>query len=283
MDILITGANGFLGSHLYHFLKNKISFNTILCTDIQSIAYQISHFQRLDLLDKAQVEIYIKKYTPEQIFHFAGSFSNNYTIDYQLNVLTTQHLLEAVREHSPESSVILVGSAAEYGVTIQNPIAEHHPLQAVSIYGLSKVYQTHLMKFYVERHQLNIMMGRPFNVIGKGCSPKLFIGKMYEQIELYKKGKVTEIKTGYLGNKRDYLPVKDVVKHFWEISEHGKKGETYNIGAGYSVKMSDLLQKILISEGLTFDIVRPQFTEPSAFDVKDIYADIKKLKALTNS
>ena len=107
-------------------------------------------------------------------------------------------IIEGVKKKWPQykfakkSRVLLVGSSAEYGNIEEgeSPISELHPLNPTSIYGLTKIFQTHLMRLYVELHGLDIVMARVFNLNGKGISDKLFIGSLYKQIKDFKSNKI---------------------------------------------------------------------------------------------
>ena len=177
-----------------------------------------------------------------------------------------------------------MGSAAEYGFIKEedNPVKEDHPLNPVSIYGLTKVYQTHLMKFYHQVHELDIVMARTFNLLGKNISNRLFIGRIYQQIEQYKKGEIKKIMLGSLDSKRDYLKVEEAIKDYEKSMNFGEKGEVYNIGSGFSVKLSDLLEKILLDNNLTMDIIeikRRNFV--NKLNIDDIFADLAKISLLS--
>ena len=100
--------------------------------------------------------------------HLAGSFTNDYELDYAANVLSTKNILDALLSSECKARILLIGSAAEYGAIDEeeNPIAETHPLKPISIYGLTKVLQTQLMDYYYRMHQINIVMARTFNILG---------------------------------------------------------------------------------------------------------------------
>ena len=88
-----------------------------------------------------------------------------------------------------------------------NPVSEEYPLHPVSIYGVTKAFQTQLAQFYYRRHHLDLVMARTFNLIGLGISPRLFIGRLQQQIEDYRFGKITKISLGNLEARRDYIPI----------------------------------------------------------------------------
>ena len=279
MKILITGASGFTGRYLEEYLTQNSHLN-IYGTSRTGTA--TDHFS-CDLTNAESVNNLILQIKPEKIYHLAGSFSNNYDIDYANNVLATKNILDSILKLKVSCRVLLVGSAAEYGFIQEedNPVTEDHPLNPVSIYGLTKVYQTHLMKFYCQVHNLDIVMARPFNLLGKNISPKLFIGRIYQQIAEYKSGKIDKIILGDLQTKRDYIDVLEAIRYYEKIINHGQRRGIYNVGSGISIKLSDLLAKILLDNDLTMDIIEVKSGDfVNKLNVNDISADLSKLNLL---
>lgn len=279
MKALITGANGFTAYYLVEHLKNNPNLDLYFTTrKIQ----EINTF-RCDLIDAKSVNDLIQQIKPDRIYHLAGSFTNDYSIDYDNNVLCTRNILESLCQSQLQCRVLLIGSSAEYGLIEEedNPIKEEHPLNPVSIYGLTKVYQTYLMKFYCQVHNLDIVMARTFNLLGKNISRQLFIGRVYQQIEEYKSGKINKIVLGDLKSKRDYLDVQKAVRHYEAIMAYGKTGEIYNVGSGSSVILSDLLEKILLDDDLKMDIVETRPRDHSnKINVNNIFSDLSKIQLL---
>lgn len=276
MKVLVTGACGFTGRHLVSALLSQGS--EVVCIDVAGDAPGLI---RLDCSDADSVKGLYRHVRPDRIYHLAGSFQNDYEIDYRTNVLSTRGLFEAMLEAGRATRILIVGSAAEYGSVVNNPVSEEQQLRPRSIYGLTKMFQTELMRYYVAQKGIEAVMARPFNLYGEGVSRSLFIGKVYGEIERYKKGEITKIVLGNLQNRRDYLHVERAVADYQTIMERGERGNVYNVGSGQSVKTADLLNKILSENGIPLDVVeeRPD-PHPDRFDVQDIYADISRLKQL---
>lgn len=275
MKILVTGANGFTASHLIPIIKVDAC---LFLTDVK--VKDTKDYYLCDLTDFMSTYDLLKKIKPEQIYHLAGTFTNDYDIDYKVNVLTTRNILESCFKLKLNCRTLLIGSAAEYGIVSEkdNPVKEEHPLNPVSIYGLTKLYQTSLMNYYYFTHKLDIVMARTFNLMGRGISNKLFIGRVYEQIEEYKKGNISKISLGNLQNKRDYIDIQESIRYYRLIMNNGISGEVYNVGSGKSIKIYNLLQEILKEHNLTIDIVEENIiNKPERFDIKNIYADTRKI------
>ena len=280
MSTLITGALGFTGSHLVTCIAEK----TLRVTRPLKDSGGIEDVIECDLLDSAKVNKLIEKHRPHRIYHLAGSFTQNYETDFVGNVRTTKNILSAVKEFSPTTRVLLVGSAAEYGVLTYSdcPISEDTVTRPFNNYGLTKIYQKSLMDYYVNAFSLDIVMVRPFNLYGKGISPLLFIGKVYEQIAALKNCEITEISLGNLDSQRDYICIEDAVKHYMTVMKKGSTGEVYNVATGEPTRTRDLLRNILVDEGFDLSVVKSNTRTAQANDSDMIFADITKLKALYN-
>lgn len=280
MKVLILGAGGFTARHLAAHLKRKAA------DDLYFAARQAAaapDWFGCDLTDDGEVRSLIARLRPDQVYHLAGSFSNEYALDYPANVVSTKNLLDAVRAARVGCRVLLVGSAAEYGFVKaeENPINEDHDLNPISIYGLTKVFQTHLMRLYCGLHRLDVVLARPFNLIGKNMSPRLFVGRAQQQIEAFLSGQTDRIALGSLRHRRDYVSVEQAVRDYELIMNYGRAGESYNVGSGRSLATRDLLSGILSEYGLSMELVQEQANiDTHQPDVQDIYADLSKLKSL---
>lgn len=275
MITLITGAAGFTGRNLSRYLNNRANLILTDCIPLPSGVV-------CDLSDASQVHELIEKTKPDQIYHLVGGYTNIYARDYLTNVQSTINVFDAALKLKLSPRIFLVGSAAEYGAVenVNIPVHENHPLKPVSIYGMMKVFQTFLMSYYHRQFNMNIVMARPFNLFGRGMSPQLFIGRIYEQITLYKAGKISSITLGNLESLRDYVGIDKAMEYYEVIMNHGTAGEIYNAGSGFTQKISDILKNILETEGLTMEIIRCAPLELKKPDVQGFAADISKLKSL---
>jgi len=283
MNILITGALGASGKTISRYLQSIKSNHKIFRTDIHFD--DASDYIQADLGEKEKAVKLLDLVNPDQIYHLAGAFSNNFSVDMRSNVITTKNIFDCLINREKQPRVLIIGSSAEYGLIEEsgNPINEDHQLNPCSIYGLTKSFQTQLMRYYFNVYSLDIVMARTFNLLGDGLSKKLFIGNLYHQIQRYKQGKIEKIRLGNLKNKRDYIDIKSAIKYYRKIMSLGKAGEIYNVGTGKSLKIEDLLKSVLDKNGLGMDCVQiSQSMRNSKFDIKDIYADIGKLKYLDN-
>jgi len=278
MRILVTGAAGFLGraltarlasqpGHQLHLTDVRPSPGTVLC----------------DLLAPAEVAALLQTAAPDQIYHLAGTFTNDYSSDFAANVTASQHLLDAAHQTKRATRVLLIGSAAEYGSVDpgDNPLKESQPLAPVSIYGWTKACQTLLMRYYRRVYSLDVVMGRIFNLSGAGASTRLFVGRLEEQLALLLTGKVREITVGNLESRRDYLPVEAAAAQLERVMRFGQSGQEYHVASGVPTRMRDLLHQELRRRGLPVDCAREVLDPPAGkLDAPEIYADISKTNAL---
>ena len=280
MNVLITGAQGVSGRNLAELLRAEKRLR-IYRTDLHVEAGE--DCVGCDLTDAEAVDRIVAEIRPEQIYHLAGGYSNDYATNYQVNVLATKNLLDACLKHNLRVRVLLIGSAAEYGIVgeEENPVRENHPLNAVSLYGLTKIFQTELMKYYRNVFDMDIVMARTFNLLGEGFSTRLFVGNLLQQITDYKNGVIEKIMVGNLESKRDYLHVSAAVKYYEIIMNNGLSGEIYNVGSGESVKINDIFERIITENGIDRSAVGfRENRNASKLDIENIFADRSKLNRL---
>lgn len=283
MRVLITGARGASGRFLTDLLSRDPE-TEIYETDLSDESSP--RYFAIDLSDFSSTYRLITEIRPSQIYNLAGTFTNDYETDYGSNVLAPKNILDSLLKAGISCRVLLIGSAAEYGHVAkeENPVKETQPLNPVTIYGLTKTYQTQLMKYFCTVHGMDIVMARVFNLYGAGFSNRLFIGRIFRQIEEYKSGRRQAIVVGNLGAKRDYIDIREAVADYRLIINRGAKGDVYNVGCGRSVRISELLSSILAKHGLDMSVVQcNSMTNDVRPDVADIYADVSKLSHLRSS
>ncbi|MFZ4400854.1 MAG: GDP-mannose 4,6-dehydratase [Bacteroidales bacterium] len=282
--ILILGANSTSGKALVNYLK-QFDDELFFCDFTDSYSDTLSkNWFKTDISSFENIYKVLKIVFPDQIYNFAGSFTNNYDIDYKANVFITKNIFDSLQNLNHNARVLLIGSSAEYGIIDEkdNPVNENQPLNPASVYGLTKVYQTNLMKYYYNTYNSNVVMARTFNLLGMNMNEKLFIGKLYKLIDEFKKGIIDKITLGNIDNKRDYLKIDQAVVLYHKIINYGKTGEIYNVGSGNSIRICDLLESILIENGLDMNIVKIE-KYSNKYDIKDIYSDNSKLNYIIDN
>jgi GDP-4-dehydro-6-deoxy-D-mannose reductase len=278
---LILGAGGFTGRHFVSYvtgsnLHKDFSFAGVDVHADQAEGFRIIHS---DVSDFEKLEKIIIDETPHYIINFIGTFNpNEKSIMLQSNAEISRNIFEIIIRHKILiKKVLLIGSAAEYGVPTSLPIKENSSLNPVNFYGLSKEIQACFFRFYNNNHGIPANIARTFNIIGRGMSPALSIGSFIKQIQQAQDGDV--IRVGNLNSKRDYLDIHDVISAYWKILLKGKPGEVYNVCSGKSVLMKDILDALIQASGKNIHIEINKELLKNA-DVNDIYGDNSSLKEI---
>ncbi len=280
-NVLIVGANGFVGNYLIkEFIDNK--YNVIACDIAEKLQYDYSaQYEKLNILDKERVSEVIKKYNPEYIINLAAisSVGLSWKIPadtMNVNIIGTINVLEAAKENNG-CKILLIGSSEEY-IQKQEPLKENDKLDANNPYGISKVAQENIAKMYAKRYGMNIVCTRSFNHTGIGQADHFVIPSFCKQVaEIEKSGQDGKIYVGNLQVYRDISDVKDVVKVYRKLLENENTEIIYNVGSGKSYKIEELLKYIISLSNQKIDIVVDE-SKIRNIDTPYICADNTKIK-----
>jgi len=265
MKVFITGATGFVGSHLAEFLSGQ-GFEVWGVT--RSEVLQANHngkwnLLRLDLSDEESLIKTLDQLQPDMIFHLAGQSSvkaswDNKAETFEANVMLTIHLLEAVRKSkAKDATVITVGSSEEYGQVRpeEMPITEETPLRPLSPYGVSKASIYLLARQYHQANGLRVIHVRPFNHIGPGQRPGFVTSDFAKQVSEIEAGiRPPVLGVGNLTAERDFLDVRDIVRAYHLIALRGKAGEVYNVCSSKPVKIRSILDFFIANSTVKIEI-----------------------------
>lgn len=253
--VLVTGAGGFIGSHLTEELVKQgetvrafVRYNS---RDDMGLLEELPREVRDqvevvggDLKDPDGVRKAVKGC--QRIFHLGALIAIPYSYVHpfnftQANVLGTGHLLDACLENPHLERVVLTSTSEVYGTARYVPIDEKHPLQAQSPYAASKIAADKLAESYHLSFDLPVTVLRPFNTFGPRQSLRAIIPTIISQ------GLAGEtIRLGNLEPRRDFLFVKDTARGFIEIGKCDQAiGNAVNIGTGRDLSIRELASKIL--------------------------------------
>ncbi len=281
-NILITGANGFIGSHLIDFIikknykiyaldrpnqvyrnlsrftKGKLSFSNeeklkfleesiIIPTNNDKLTILECDLKNAQLLEKV-----IQSVKPKFIFHFGAqplvipSWEDPVNT-IETNVIGTINLFEPIKKNKIKTRVIIACTSAEYGTTtsLQRPLKETDPLLAIHPYGISKIATELLARQYFINFGIEIVNLRFFNQTGPrkmGDACADFVRKIAE-IELNLSKPIIEV--GNLNSFRDITEIKDSSKAIWLAATKGKPGESYNVCSGKKIQIREILNIVL--------------------------------------
>lgn len=237
-----------------------------------------------NLSDAAAVSFMIEATRPDIIVNLAAisSVSQSWVIPaatFQVNVVGTINILEAVRAYVPEAKILLIGSSEEYSVSVE-PLSEDSAIMANNPYGASKAAQENVAKMYADRFGLKVYRTRSFNHVGVGQASNFVVASWCKQAaEISMSGQPGTMRVGNISVSRDFSDVRDVVRAYRLLVESDYAGEVFNVGAGKSYSLSSILETIIsFSEQSITVEVDPALLRPA--DNPIICADCSKAKRL---
>jgi GDP-4-dehydro-6-deoxy-D-mannose reductase len=209
-----------------------------------------------DLLKWEPLNIALRKFRPDFIFHLAGTIrSENPEIYYRSNVLGTLALFEGILGADQHPRVILAGTGAVYGSGFGGrPISERFRPRPVTHYAVSKLAQEMVALRYFDAFKLPVVILRIFNLIGPGQSPALSCSAFARQIALAEAHGKDEIMTGELSARRDFIDVRDATRAFALLAEKGQAGQIYNVCSGRAVLIRKCLDEMLSLSSRQFNV-----------------------------
>lgn len=289
MKALVTGAAGFIGSHLCEALLAK-GYAVRAMTKYNSSGHR-GHLEGLvhpaleviagDVTDHFQMSEVVKGC--DVVFHLAALIGIPYSYAapasyVAVNVQGTVNILEACRRE--EISRVLVTSTSEvYGTARYEPIDEAHPLQGQSPYSASKIGADKLAEAYYNSFGLPVTLVRPFNTYGPRQSARAVIPTIASQVA----AGLNTIRLGSLWPERDLMFVEDTAAGFIALAEcPAAIGETVNLGTGRKISIGALADKMVTLSGRTIEVItEDQRTRPEKSEVGILLADASKAQRLT--
>ncbi len=276
---LVTGVNGFVG---WFLTKELAAFGyEAVGTDIAGDALFA------DLLDAEAVRQMLQSVKPDIVFHLAGQSSVGLSwqkpqLTFEINVVGTLNLLEAVRSMQKRPRIVIVGSGDEYGKVRPEdcPIKEMLQPSPRTPYAISKYTQESAALLYAEAYGMDIVPTRSFNHTGPRQGLGFAVPDFASQVARIEKGGEPVLRVGNLTAKRDVSDVRDVVRAYRLLGEKGKSGEVYNVGCGCAHEIGKLLDMLVARSTVKIRVEEdPQKMRP--VDVPVIMADITKIKEET--
>lgn len=289
MRVLITGASGFVGGHLTRQIIEANPDAELHGTTITPIPNQ-AHitFHHLDLKDDKAVLALVEKIQPEQVYHLAAQASPRRSFaepweTLENNILAQLNLTLACLKLTQQPRFLVISSAEIYGPTRpdQQPIIEDTPLKPTNPYGVSKVTQDMLGLQYFLSHHLPILRVRPFNHVGPGQSEGFVAVDFAIQIARIESGEQAPLmEVGNLAAQRDFSDVRDVVRAYRLVMEHGTAGEVYNVASGKPYSIQQVLDILRGYSAVQIE-VRTDPKRMMPIDVPIILGDATRLRAAT--
>jgi GDP-4-dehydro-6-deoxy-D-mannose reductase len=285
---LITGCEGFLGSHLADLL---VAEGQEVWGTVYGEADRLSHLEGqieprvCDLTDGERVREVIAEARPEAVFHLAAQ--SMVTVAWEApeetlraNVMGTFQLLEGLRESGLDPLVEVIGSSSVYGPCEESemPLAGGRELRPTSMYAVSKVAEEMLAHFYWQVHGMRAVRVRPFNMTGPrktldACSD---FAKGIAEVEAGLRGR---IEVGNLETVRDFTDGRDAARALWLLAAKGAPGEVYQLCSGRGRRLRDVLETLIDISGADVEYeVAPEKLRP--WDDPVYVGDNGRLRAL---
>ena len=290
--VLVTGADGFIGSHLVEHLieegfqvKAFVYYNSFnswgwLDTLPKEVLNKIEIFTG-DVRDPNGVRTAVKGV--DIIYHLAALIAIPYSYHspdsyLDTNVKGTLNILQAARDYNIER-VIVTSTSEVYGTALYVPIDEKHPKQGQSPYSASKIGADAMADSFFRSFDLPVTIVRPFNTFGPRQSARAVIPTIITQLL----AGATEIKLGALHPTRDLLFVKDTVKGFVEIANSSQTiGQEINIATQQEISIKDLAQNIINIINPNAKIISDDVRlRPEKSEVERLLGSAEKIKSLT--
>lgn len=291
--VLVTGADGFIGSHLTELLLEQ-------GYDVRAFTFynSFNSWGWLDTLSKEKLEeidvfagdirdpngIREAMNGIDQVFHLAAliaiPFSYHSPDSYvDTNIKGTLNVLQAARDL--ETSRIIITSTSEvYGTAKYVPIDENHPYQGQSPYSATKIGADRLAEAFYRSFNMPISIVRPFNTYGPRQSARAVIPTIITQLFSGKE----EIKLGSLSPTRDFNYVKDTANGFVEIAKSDRTiGEEINIATEREISIGDLANELIKQINPNAKIIcDEERIRPDKSEVNRLLGSNKKIKEITN-
>jgi GDP-4-dehydro-6-deoxy-D-mannose reductase len=255
--VLITGACSFTGRHLTNYLSS-LGDGPIVGSDKTTPDGKLpsARFEPCDARDGVEVRKLIQSVRPRAVYHLAGaSDESDPATLIRMNIEGTWHLLDACRQLPQLPQVLLIGSAAGYGVQPieKDTFREDIPACPNTFYGLSRETELGLGRLALAKWGLPVFLCRPFNLIGPGLSERYAPAAILRRL-LSPGSAGTNIFPLRNSNAiRDFVDVRDVVRAYSLILKQGRSGVIYNIGCGRGVTVAEVTKQLA---GLTARSIR---------------------------
>jgi NAD dependent epimerase/dehydratase len=289
-SVLVTGAGGFIGSHLTDVLVRAgakvrafVRYNSrgdvgLLASLAPDIRAEIE-IMAGDLQDFPAVQVACQRI--RHVFHLGALIAIPYSYRHPheviaTNILGTMNILTAARQQAVER-VVHTSTSEVYGSAIYTPIDEQHPLQGQSPYSASKIGADKIAESFFCAYDLPVVTVRPFNTYGPRQSTRAVIPTIITQA-LTK----DRVRLGNTDTRRDLTYVTDTVAGFLKAGEtSGVTGQTINLGSGTDIRISDLAAEIIALVGRPITVeTDPNRFRPEKSEVQRLLANNARAKDL---
>ena len=288
MRVLITGATGFVGTHLRRHLLSSTDWDIVGTAFPDPPADPTPTLREelvlLDLRDAEATQAALAESSPDYVVHLAAqahvptAYKDPWAT-LQNNILGQLNLFESCLALNIKPRIIVIGSGEEYGRAAEAdlPLLENHPLRPENPYSVSKVTQDVMGYQYFISYGLPVIRVRPFNHVGPGQSPRFVLPAFASQVAEIEAGRREPLlRVGNLAPQRDFTDVRDVVRAYRLLLLHGNAGEVYNVASGRPYAIQSIVDELRARSRIEIKIeVDPERYRPA--DIPVIYGSTDKL------
>ena len=253
--LLVTGADGFIGSALSSSILFNENYSVFTCGEKNRLD---SHYYHVDLTDYCETQKILQLINPDIIVHCAGSANVPFSVehpeqDFELNVKITNNLLTAwLKCDNKEKELVFLSSAAVYGNQLNTPIFETAIHSPVSPYAIHKQLCELLCSYYSKQNNIDIRIARIFSAYGPGLKKQIF----WDLYNKYKETGLLEL-LGSGEETRDYIYIDDLVNALFLITSSPRTEDPniFNVGNGNAIAIKDVAQIFASNLGKTNEII----------------------------
>jgi GDP-4-dehydro-6-deoxy-D-mannose reductase len=263
--VLVTGAEGFAGSHVLALLEEH-GYEPVagVRNRARKLIYERQNRKALvcDITDAINVARVIAGVRPGAVIHLAGiacptDAARDPLLAYQSIVTAWANILDAVRRTVPRARVVLASACDVYGNAGRDgqPLSETTPPQPINTFGsLKRAAETIAHAFY-RHYRVNVTIARPFHYTGPGQPDRFFYAAVAGRLT----ARAAEAETGQLSLpdlscRRDLLHVRDVAVAYQRIMEDGRPNETYNICSGQALTCREIVERMAAELDLSLNL-----------------------------
>ena len=274
MRVLVTGIDGFVGSHLAEFLLGVDGvevFGTVLASGAGPHIRGIAEHLRLEEADIRNAERVLKVFRevrPDRVIHLAAQpfvpdSVRDPTSTLQVNIFGTVSVLEAARrtgeDRGSPPSVLVVSSGEVYGTVAPRcqPITEESPLKPQNPYAASKASTELIAQSYRNSYGLEVLIARPFNHAGPRQSPSFVTSEFGRRFAEIASGRSQpRLRVGNIEAQRDFTDVRDVVRAYWALFDQRSAESVFNVCSGRAYEIREVITLYEEITGIGVEIVR---------------------------
>lgn len=248
--VVVTGASGFLGRA---FFETARSWSFAIEGLARTAGHRRSHrIHPVDLRDPVALRDFIARFDPTHVLHLAAARQGTSAEIRSTNVLGTRNLAEVLQGGRSFRKLVLVSSSAVYGTRDSRPMAEDAPIRPEGEYARTKAEQERIVRTGLGSREVIVV--RPFNVIGPGAPSHLLPGTVAEQIASAEREGGGEIVLGDLSGVRDFVDVRDVAEALGCLITTEIGSGTFNVCSGRRMEIRTFVQHLVLKSRVPIDL-----------------------------